>query len=212
MGYPEVSAFILAGGASTRMGREKGLLDFGGEPLVVRIARLLEPLAQEIIVIGTPERYSPLGLRAIADRSFLFGSDAEPVHSPLVGIATALSVTTSPWNLMLACDMPYLTREWIGWLLQRTVQSSAQAVMPKTSRGLEPLAAAYRKECAAQLIAALENGIRKVTDATSELRAEVVHENEWRSLDPDDCVLRNMNTPADYRLAKEWWESGPRRP
>jgi molybdenum cofactor guanylyltransferase len=125
--HRHIAAFVLAGGRSSRMGREKGLLEFGGEPLIVRIVRLVEPLVHEVFVVGAPEPYSKLGLRAIADRSFRFEEGAETVRAPLVGIATALSETTVSWNLVLACDLPYLTPQWLDWLLERAANSEARA-------------------------------------------------------------------------------------
>src|SRR5215469_5207989 len=138
----EVSAFILAGGASARMGTEKGLLAFGGEPLIKRTARLLEPLVRDVAVLGRPELYSHLGLRTIPDKLVRDTSGSE-VRASLVGVVTALTSTTSTWSLVLACDLPYLTRDWIAWLLARALASKSQIVMPRTSGGLEPLAAVY---------------------------------------------------------------------
>src|SRR6266699_6407577 len=139
--YHQVAAFILAGGVSSRMGKSKGLLEFGGEPLIVRTVRLVETLVTEVTVVGLPERYAALGLCAIADQNLGGRAGKEAVRAPLVGIATALNATKAPWNLILACDLPYLTAEWLDWLLTRAVESGAQIVMPRTSRGLEPLAA-----------------------------------------------------------------------
>ena len=82
------AGFILAGGASSRMGRDKGLLDFGGVPLVLHIARLLEPLVTEVTVVGSPHRYGALGLRAIADEideQTRNGTD-QPSRGPLAGM------------------------------------------------------------------------------------------------------------------------------
>jgi len=203
----EISAFILGGGASSRMGAEKGLLEFANESLVLRTARLLEPLVHEVIVVGKPELYAGLGLRVIPDRIFGAGTESNAVRTPLVGIATALSLTASPWNLILACDLPYLTPEWVEWLFDRAANTGAQIVMPRTPRGLEPLAALYRQECAAPIVAALEGGIRKVTDGVVRLRVEYVEEADWAALDPDHRVLNNMNSPEDYLEAKCWWES-----
>jgi molybdenum cofactor guanylyltransferase len=205
--YSQVAAFILAGGVSSRMGREKGLLEFGGEPLIVRTARMVEPLVTEVTVVGPPERYAALGLRAIADQNLGGRERIEAVRTPLVGIATALSATKMPWNLVLACDLPYLTAAWLEWLLSRAVNSSAQIVMPRTAGGLEPLAAVYRRECAIPIIAALERGVRKVTDATAEFRMELLSEYDWNELDPECRVLRNMNVPSDYEEAKKWLET-----
>jgi molybdenum cofactor guanylyltransferase len=205
--YDQVAGFILAGGASSRMGQEKCLLEFSGEPLLVRTARLIEPLVTTLTIVGPPERYARLGLHAIADHSSTEQKGIEKISSPLMGIATALRMTKSPWNLILACDLPYLTPEWLGWLLSRAVQSTAHIVMPRTSRGLEPLVAVYRRECVEIIAAALERGIRKVTDATAEFRTECLLESDWSEFDPDGRVLRNMNAPADYEEAKKWLET-----
>jgi molybdenum cofactor guanylyltransferase len=202
--HSQVAAFILAGGLSSRMGREKGLLEFAGEPLILRMARLIDPLVTEVTVIGPPERYAGMGLRVIADQDLGERKGTEPVRTPLIGIATALNATTMPWNLIVACDLPYLTAQWLDWLLNLTADSSAQIIIPRTSRGLEPLAAAYRRECAAPIVAALNRGVRKVTDAIAEFRMRCLSESDWRILDPEGRVLRNMNAPPDYEEAKKW--------
>lgn len=186
------------------MGAPKSLLELGGEPLVARMARLVEPLVRAVTVVGAPDLYRGLSLPVIPDRSF--GQENNRAHSPLVGIATALSATVSAWNLILACDLPYLTGEWIDWLLARAADSRGQIVMPRSSTGLEPLAALYRRECADPILRALKRGTRKVTEAISQLEIEYVNHAEWSALDPDGTVLKNMNTPEDYREAKLWWE------
>jgi molybdopterin-guanine dinucleotide biosynthesis protein A len=205
--YRQVAGFILAGGASSRMGRDKGLLDFGGVPLILHTARLLEPLVAEVTVVGSPARYASLGLRVIAD--------AEPaqVHDstqkiglgPLAGIATALSVTQQPWNLIVACDLPYLSQKWIGCLLARALRSHSDVVIPRTERGIEPLAAVYRRECHVAIDAALERGVRKVSEGIEELRADFVDPREWREAEPGELILKNMNAPGDYEEAWQWW-------
>jgi molybdenum cofactor guanylyltransferase len=201
----QIAAFILAGGISFRMGREKGLLEFQGERLIVRTARLIQPLVTKVTIIGSPQLYEALGLCAIADQNLGQQPAEEPIRTPLIGIATALNVTTAPWNLILACDLPYLTAEWLDWLFTRAVDSSAQIVMPRTSNGLEPLAAVYRKGCAERIVAALERGVRKVTDAMEGFRMEYVSESDWKEHDPENRVLTNMNTPADFEEARTWW-------
>lgn len=201
--YDQVSAFILTGGASSRMGKAKGLLEFGGEPLILRIARTIEPLVSSVTAVGPSERYAALGLRVIEDQQFSIAFERGKSQGPLAGIASALSASRTDWNLILACDLPYLSREWVGWLLARTTVSSGQVIMPRTEGGSEPLAAVYRRECAEPIIAALLRGVRKVTDATEQLRTEFVTEREWRHIDPDGRVLRNMNTPEDYEEARK---------
>ncbi len=203
--YRQVAGFILAGGASSRMGRDKGLLDFGGVPLIVHTARVLRSLVAEITVVGSPTRYAKLGLRVIADKAQARrGLDIRGC-GPLAGIATALAATHARWNLIVACDLPYLSTEWLDWLLSRAVVSRGDAVVPRTERGIEPLAAVYRRECVTKITGALAHGVRKVSGAIQELGVEFVYPREWRHCDSDGSVLRNMNTPEDYEEARNWW-------
>jgi molybdenum cofactor guanylyltransferase len=208
--YRQVAGFILAGGASSRMGRDKGLLDFGGVPLILHTARLLDPLVAEVTVVGSPARYASLGLRVISD------VDPAQVHDktekmgmgPLAGIATALSATHLPWNLIVACDLPYLSAKWIDWLLSRALRSHADVVIPRTEYGIEPLAAVYRRDCHVPIAAALARGVRKVSEAIEGLQAEVVLASEWREVEPSELILKNMNAPGDYEEARRWWLAG----
>jgi molybdenum cofactor guanylyltransferase len=207
--YRQVAGFILAGGVSSRMGRDKGLLDFGGVPLILLTARLLEPLVAEVTVVGSPSRYASLGLHAIADEDhmqFHDGPDRSGI-GPLAGIATALSATHLPWNLIVACDLPYLSAEWLDWLLSRALHSRGEAIIPRTERGVEPLAALYRRDCGAPVAAALARGVRKVSDAIAELRVELVYPREWRRIEPSELILKNMNAPGDYEEARQWWSA-----
>jgi molybdopterin-guanine dinucleotide biosynthesis protein A len=184
------------------MGRDKGLLELGGVPLILHTARLLEPFVSDVTIVGSPRRYSALGLSAIEDDAYAQGGDR---CGPLAGIATALAATNSRWNLIVACDLPYLSAEWIDWLLSRAVRSRGEAVVPQTERGMEPLAAVYRRECGAPVAAALAGGVRKVSDAIKECRVDLVYAREWRGIDRSGLILRNMNSPGDYQEAQKWW-------
>lgn len=209
--HNEIDAFILAGGASSRMGRAKSLLEIDGVPLIVRTIQLVESLVNQVIVVGPLALYESLGVRAIHDQNFGMPVQEGETLGPLAGIATALSNTQSRWNLILASDLPYLTPEWLGWLLSRAERSAAQVVLPQTLRGLEPLAAVYRVECAQLVVESLRRGVRKVTEALTPLSLEIVNESEWKDLDPAGTVLNNMNTPAHYEVARVSLEFTPRR-
>ncbi len=179
------------------MGRDKGLLDFGGIPLILHTARLLESLVAEVNVVGSPSRYESLGLHVISDMDHaqpLNGPDILGI-GPLAGIATALAATHAPWNLIVACDLPYLSAKWLDWLLSCALRSRGEVVIPRTERGIEPLAAVYRRECRAPIAAALARGVRKVSDAIAKLRVEL----------PSELILKNMNAPGDYEEARNWW-------
>jgi len=187
------------------MGRDKGLLDFGGVPLIVHTARLIAPLVACVTVIGAPRRYAAMGLQAIGDHGPADHGSKGNRRGPLAGIAAALAETDLPWNLIVACDLPYLSGAWLEWLLLRAIRSRGQVVIPRTGQGLEPLAAVYRRECGVAIAAALARGARRVTEVIEELQMDVVDQSEWSEIDPRGLVLRNMNTPGDYEEARKWW-------
>jgi len=189
-----IAGFILAGGESSRMGRDKALLDLGGVPLIVRTARLVESVAGPPIAVGNPDAYRPLGLRAIADDW--------PVAGPLGGIATALRASDAPWALVVACDLPYLTQAWLEYLIARTLASEADAVVPMNERGAEPLCATYHKSCESIIRTVIDRGTRKVTDALNDFRVEWIECAEWKAFDSDGLLFKNMNSPEDYEEAK----------
>jgi molybdopterin-guanine dinucleotide biosynthesis protein A len=216
--YPDAAAFILAGGRSSRMGRDKAWLKLAGLPLVLRVARAVEPLVSAVTVIGPPAsdagRFESLGLAVIPDRVAARAASGESSCGPLGGIITALNATQCSWNLVLACDLPYITQAWLEWLLGRagaSQVSGAQAVVPERTSGVEPLAAVYRKECGQVLAEALGRDVRKVSEALRGLRVARIPEAEWLALDPEGNVLANMNTPEDYAQARKWWDETEKR-
>lgn len=177
------------------MGRDKALLEIGGVPLALRAARLLEPLVADVTLIGDPRRYVALGVRVVPDD--------EPNLGPLGGIATALRVAATPWNLIVACDLPFLTREWLGFLLERATASQADALLPSSAEGhAEPLCAAYHRRCEPAIRAALARGVRKVTDGLAGLRVAQMPHTEWKQFDSRGRLFKNMNSPADYEEAR----------
>ena len=190
----QLAGFILAGGQSSRMGRDKALLEIGGVPLVVRTTRLLEPRVAAVTVIGPPERYAALGLRVVPDD--------QPAIGPLGGIVTALRITASEWNLLVGCDLPHLSGEWLDWLVQRALVSKAEALVPEAERGLEPLCAIYRRSCGPALAAAIARGERKVSDAVARLNLEKITAAQWKPFDASGALFKNMNTPADHEEAR----------
>jgi molybdopterin-guanine dinucleotide biosynthesis protein A len=198
--YINVAAFVLAGGASRRMGQDKALLELGGLPMVVRTVRLVAPLVASVTVVAPPERYGSLGLCRMADRW--------PGAGPLGGIITALGVSSADWNLILGCDLPFLTTEWIDWIISRALNSSAKAVVPKSLRGIEPLAAMYHNDCGPVFAAAFERGVRSVSEALGEIVFDRITADQWHALDPAGALLKNINTRGDFveaqhRVSKE---------
>jgi molybdopterin-guanine dinucleotide biosynthesis protein A len=178
------------------MGSDKSALVLGGEPLVVRLAKLAEAATgTPPIVIGSPRDSSEFA-------ALQFVADDLPGAGPLAGIVTALRVTGAEWNLIVACDLPYLTAPWLQFLIERARNSVAGVVLPVNFNGLEPLCAMYHKRSEAPLRAELEKGTRRVTQALESVRLEKIEPSEWQRFDSTGCLLKNMNTPADYEEAK----------
>lgn len=180
---------VLAGGRSTRMGRDKALLAVGGRTLLSRqvaLARELGPA--EVWVAGRAQ--AELGGAA---RGLL---DAVPGAGPLGGLAAVLEATQARHVLLLAVDMPALTAAFLGRVL--AARAAGVGAAPRTRRGWEPTAAVYPAELAPAArgaLAAGRLGLRALLDeaaATGRMRA--VHVTER-----DEHLLANWNTPADVR-------------
>jgi molybdopterin-guanine dinucleotide biosynthesis protein A len=196
----QIAGFILAGGESSRMGRDKALLELGGIPLLVRTARLVESAAGPASVISNVDAYRSLGLRLIGDDW--------PGAGPLGGIATALRVSPATWSLVVACDLPYLHKAWLDYLVARAVASTADAVVPRNARGLEPLSAIYHKRSEPAIRTLLEQGTRKLTEGLKKLRLEIIKPAEWKGFDSDGPLFKNMNSPEDYEEARARFGDG----
>lgn len=208
-----VNGYVLAGGGSTRFGRDKALAQFGGGPLLLHIARLLRACAADVAVVANPEKYQHL------DPALKILEDRWPGEGPLGGIITALehsaaAALDAPWNLILSCDMPFLTVDWLKAMLDYTGQvlPAVQVVFPLSDHGPEPLCACYRTEAAAPLKQAFDSGVRKVTQALKQVRTEVLDESVWKRFDSAGRLFWNMNTPEDFTAAQRFWnaEHGPR--
>lgn len=191
----QIGVFILAGGKSSRMGKPKGLLPLAGRPLILHVARLLEFIGEPAVIIGQQGAYGGLGFRVVADDRRNAG--------PLGGICTALRVTSYGWNLIVGCDLPFLTREWLEFLIARALDSPADVVIPANERGYEPLCAMYRRRAQKPIAVALARGVRKITDGLAELTVATIAPSEWKPFDPRGTLFKNINTPADYEEARK---------
>ena len=199
-----VGAYVLAGGGSTRFGRDKALVEFAGRSMLARAIELMRGVTPDVRIIAPPGKYADFETEAVKDRW--------PGEGPLGGIVTALLHTreTEPeceWNLIVSCDMPFLTAGWMWFLVERAANSAAQVVVPHSGNGPEPLCACWRTDAVETLQGAFERGVRKVTQGIALLRAEVLDERDWKRFDSAGRLFWNMNTAADYEEARRIVES-----
>lgn len=189
-----IGTFILAGGRSSRIGKPKGLLPLAGRPLIFHMAHLLKTVGETPVIVGRQSEYSGLGFQVIPDDRRNLG--------PLGGICTALRVASHDWSLIVGCDLPFLTRKWLEFLIAHALASPADVVIPLNERGYEPLCAMYHRRAYGPISAALARGVRKITDGFSELALATIAPSEWKAFDPRGRLFKNINTPADYEQAR----------
>jgi molybdopterin-guanine dinucleotide biosynthesis protein A len=187
-----VTAVVLVGGASTRMGRDKATLVPGdGDPrmLVQRALDALSGCAGTALLAGAA--IDGLDVAAVPDRN-------GPAAGPLAGIAAGLAAVQTDLAVVAACDMPSIAPPLVAHLLERAAADPhALCVLCASSRGLEPLLAVWRPTAAPLLDDALQRGVRALHRVVAALPHIVVEPQEWRRHDPDGASFVNWNTPAD---------------
>jgi molybdenum cofactor guanylyltransferase len=186
-----ISAFVLAGGRSSRMQQDKALLRFRNHFLIEHAIEALEQLTRDVRIIGDPLKYVFLNRPVIPDRI--------ASRVPLCGIYTGLSISTCKYNLFLACDMPLMEPEFFRLLLERIGDSEAAVVRLKDSK-VEPLAAVYSKNG----LPAIEGNIAarnfKITDFLDQARVTYLGEEELSKTGLSARIFTNINTPEDLQL------------
>ena len=192
-GDAPIAAAILAGGLARRMnGANKAHLRIGAERIVERQLRLLRTVADPVFIVSNrSDDFSGLGLAVVPD--VIAGA------GPLGGIYTALLASTRERTLIVGCDLPFLTLP----LLERlAAPSAAELVIPRSSRGYEPLCATWAAPCADVLRRRIEAGTLKAALVVEELRVEEIGEEFVASCDPHGLLFVNINTPHDYERAQ----------
>lgn len=191
---PGCHAVVLCGGSGSRMGARKELLEFNGEPLLMRMCSSLSEIAERITVVADRDReyaFLPDGVSTIADEVAAFG--------PIAGICAGMAVSELPLQLVVACDYP-LAGPFVWRALADTLarHPEADGVLPEAGGKLHPLCALYRRRTLGAWQDAMGSGNRRVMAATERMRIA-----KWLPEGEAAGQLMNMNTPEDYRLAKE---------
>lgn len=188
---------IQAGGESRRMGEDKALKPFLGRPLIVHLLEQLGGIADEVLVTtNRPEAYEFLGVRLVSD--FVHGRGA------LGGLYTALAAARQPLVAVVACDMPFASREFFLQARQWMLEGGWDVIVPRSEAGYEPLHALYRREtCLPAIKAALDAGAWRVIAWFDQVRVREVTEEEMRSIDPSGRAFWNVNTPEEFAQAEE---------
>ena len=196
----EVTGIILAGGKSSRMGQNKALLQVGDETNIGRIKRLIQTRTDhQILITNDPDSYEFLQMPMYEDEHKEYG--------PLAGIEVALKHSETPWNLIVACDMPFADMEIARFLCKKAQENDAMAAVPEYNGKRHPLFACYHKDFLPYVVDALEEGEKRMVSVLDQVKAVTVTEEDMKEAGWSDAHLKlafyNMNRPEDY----EWVQS-----
>ncbi|HEX7896045.1 MAG TPA: molybdenum cofactor guanylyltransferase [Terriglobales bacterium] len=193
-----VSAYVLAGGKSSRMGQDKAFLVLGGCTLLERALGSARTVAENVAIVGDPAKFAAYG-QVI--------EDVYRERGPLGGIHAALSNTSTEWNLILGVDLPFVNADFLCFLISAAKSCDAVVIVPSTVGGYEPLCAVYRKEFAAVAESALKSGRNKIDALYASVSLRTVNADEIAAHGFRVDMFRNLNAPADWDLAKTEFEN-----
>ena len=191
---PAITAFILAGGRSARMGSDKAFLQLAGRSLLAHALDLARAVTPDLRIVGDPEKFAPFATVV---------PDLYPARGPLGGIHAALSNSATDLNLILAVDLPFLEPRFLHYLLAEAQSASATVTVPAAAGHLHPLCAMYRKQFGVIAERALAAGRNKVDALFSETPLRILDEQELVTAGFNPSIFRNLNTPEDWQQAKQ---------
>jgi molybdenum cofactor guanylyltransferase len=192
-----LTGVVLAGGQSRRLGRDKALLELGGQTLLARTVETLAPLCREVIVVtNSPQAHAHPAARLVGDLL--------PGTGSLGGIYSGLMAAATHYSMVVACDMPFLDPKLIAYLA--SVAPGYDVVMPRRQKLLEPLHSLYGKPCLPFIGDSLHRRELRVTDFLSHVRVRYVDESELAPLDLDRRWFFNINTPQDLAAVRAQFE------
>jgi molybdenum cofactor guanylyltransferase len=197
--------FLLAGGKSSRMGVDKAFLGFGGQTLLDRALTVMGAVCGRVTIVGDPGKFAEYGSKKYDSAKYVSVlADIFPGCGPLAGIHAALVHSTAELNLILAVDMPFVSREVLAFIFAAAGDEDNHAIVtvPRTSKGFQPLCAVYRRDFSVVAEQALRTGKYKIDAAFSSVSVRVIEEDELAAAGFSEHSFFNLNTPPDLRAAE----------
>jgi molybdopterin-guanine dinucleotide biosynthesis protein A len=193
------TGFVLAGGKSSRMGTDKALLELKGVTLAEHTRDLLMNVCERVAILGAPALYGHLGE---------CHADLYTDCGPLAGIHVALLNSQTRLNLITAVDTPFLTVDFLEYLLECAAGSAAVVTVPEIAGYVQPLCAVYTPAFLPVAETALRNGRYKIAPLFSEVESQVLTGQQLGRFAPDTGMFDNLNTPEDYAKARKRFSGG----
>jgi molybdopterin-guanine dinucleotide biosynthesis protein A len=182
----KLNGVILAGGKSSRMGSEKGVIEVNGEKMIITLCRLLKPLVSNILIITSNSDYQFLGYPLYADLILDSG--------PAGGIFTGLSCSSTDKNLILPCDTPFLTTDFLHYLIEES--GHAEITVPVYKSRIHPLCGVYSKTFLPEWEKRVRNGELKLVELLKHFQVKYLDIDLIPEFD-GGRLFRNINCPED---------------
>lgn len=193
-------AIILSGGKSSRMGKNKALLPIGEQLNIERIVSELKPQFRDLILVtNDPENYRFLNLPTV--------SDHYPGKGPLAGVHAGLQAASHEVNVIVACDMPFISAELATAMIGHI--DNYDAVVPVIDGKQHPLFSVFKKTCLALIEDRIVEDRLRMKHVLEELNVRYVTEEDFSMFDKKELqrYFFNMNHPNEYEEAKRWAET-----
>jgi molybdopterin-guanine dinucleotide biosynthesis protein A len=190
-----MTAIVLAGGRSRRLGRNKALEQFGDRPLIQRVIDTVSLLDNDIVVVAASKGQLPQ-----LDHRIRIVIDRYPISGALVGIFTGLKAARSHRCLAVACDMPFLNIDLLRYMI--SVSERYDAVIPRMENMIEPLHAVYSTDCIEPIQLQIDSGNLKISDLLSKIRVRYIDREEIERYDPQHLSFINVNSENDLNKAR----------
>ncbi|HPP06175.1 MAG TPA: molybdenum cofactor guanylyltransferase [Syntrophorhabdaceae bacterium] len=189
----DVSCAILAGGASSRMGRDKATMVINGKSLIEHVYDSVKGMFEEIMVISH-------NTNILNKKKIKIYNDIIPVQSTLTGIVTALIYSSNPYVFVVACDMPNISDKGIRYVLENI--KGEDIVIPRVEKGYEPLHAVYSRTCIPYILNLIEKRNFRIANLFSFLTVKILEESPFFIKDGQSIFI-NINKEEDLLLFKK---------
>jgi len=195
-----MNAIVLAGGKSSRLGRNKLVECVGGRSLFDRVLDVLRQVTDQVIVVVARGQDLPV-LRA--DMHPVVKTDVYPGKGALGGIYTGILASASLHSMVVGADMPFLDPTLMRYLME--LAPGFDVVMPRIGGEIEPLHAVYSKRCLEPIQRQIEQEDLAIRRFLAQVRVRYVSTEEIDAFDPGHLSFFNVNTLSDLRRAEELW-------
>jgi molybdopterin-guanine dinucleotide biosynthesis protein A len=191
-----LTAFVLAGGKSTRMGSDKAFLPWADGTLLSRAMKLATSVTPNMRIVGDRKKFAGFGVVI---------EDIYRDRGPLGGIHAALSSTTTDLNLMLAVDLPLIEPRFLQFMIALAQATDAVVTVPYSDGVSQPLCAVYRRQFIKPAEQALQAGRNKIDALFAKVKTRIIEADEWAGAGFSTAMFRNLNTPQEWKEERGKW-------